>query len=1446
MTTVTPAEARPPPLRPPDPTRPPSQTPSITAGPPVRKQSDAGLFRPLEEQESEERPAKRRRTGSITGLEDAGPSQPAQAPAAPKATSSNGLISDLRVLSAILYGSSAEEKLKAESAEPSPLPSRPWKQPRPRQKGEDAKPTHRARALLEVPSTPDTMEEPTSVPQLNDRPAGYFPWTGNHPEDILGDSNVRNGFSDRSLMGQEKETNTARGQLFPILKHRAGIESLSALFSVVLEAKNKHDVVKTTSTFKPPPRVTLAEAKRKSWIADLADPDVPLRKLSRTIPQGIRGQILLDQCIQNNVPLSRAIWFAKCVGANEIRTLKRKGTTPAAAFGEENKWLREWTRHVEQFLESVVAQIGQSDWKSNVQYAVRLATRLYLENLVDRDNYLDWIVNSFVNTNSDRLPFWLMFVQIYKRDITNSRRKGKKLAEALLSKYASFKDISHTLAQTLAQKLSEAISGIARHRPRCFLLPDVWPIVRATLQACLSDESLFARLESINERCMGSKKREYNSIPDPQELVTDTLDGTKAPHDPVTLSTRLFEICADPSILIMTCLDWATSKFRCGSARVYLTVRLLRRWHRQGYNVDSLFLDFLAQIHSASSNTDSDALKHLFAELSRSRTLSVSRYLQWLNVRGLPQSKSITIDDTTQRHHLQHEHELLLDLPLLENDGHVYNMRNAMLAKAGLRPGREIGYIEDVVGRVQQELLRLRSEGEDTVAFDHRLIEEVSRRNWIFRSRLSTHLRAFVVGAVKNQIQAEQAESASTLSSSSFTWSQFSFIRECLEVMADESVLADVIGLCCSVNDERLQAALVETLSRHAQSFSAIGALEPLQAKLCHNYMALRNMKPTMPLLATALLDLCTLFPSKLLTVRLLQQDLVRGDRGRAVSACSPFSDGVAESLQQAQATFIDDFEAVLQSEPSMNEQTMSRLFALLTERIQKHTSGSEDMTFTFCQLMARLRLCRRVQGDQLIKTWLKRVLAAYPLAFKRNLVDCIIDAGCLSIDILVEVAGTLANFNVAQVLPLSSGDEASRYSVKSKWLEFAARRPATALELLSKAGQASQPMIGTQELIKRVVLHQSSDVNVSLPTSNSTFKDQLHDILLSSSEDRTVDLHSINTLSLPFVQVHLRLQSSMHVEQDNSVVNSLSASACKGSSPSHHLPRILQALQPEIAMQVRDAAEQKVLDMLSLSTTQHTEDDGSGHVQVALSHLSKVCKGVPSSPPKTLVQLVEKLSQLLKSLGKTGAPAKSSTPTSPTSAFAAQMPSLAATLMQPVSPMETSRSIPATVSVEHLPSLLQLLCLVRPPMDTSTQSAKQPQSEYIKILALLTSITTHPAFSPPSALDLIAFTHDVMATYTDALTPDAHALVCKVVKDKVRDDAIDGRLRWLFGSVNVFGSDIHEAEEMGRGLRVMRKGEDKGEWRPRVWEVMSAAGVSGGREADVSLGLGMFGVSRV
>lgn len=144
---------------------------------------------------------------------------------------------------------------------------------------------------------------------------------------------------------------------------------LSSVFSAALEKRHDHNVVNTPSTFKPPPRVTLTDNKRETWLRDLANPSVPLRRLSRTIPHGIRGKILLEQCLSKWIPAGRAVWLAKCVGANEIRAFKRKGTSGALAIGLEVKWVRDWTTNVQQFLEAVMHTCGAPNWKTKMRYA---------------------------------------------------------------------------------------------------------------------------------------------------------------------------------------------------------------------------------------------------------------------------------------------------------------------------------------------------------------------------------------------------------------------------------------------------------------------------------------------------------------------------------------------------------------------------------------------------------------------------------------------------------------------------------------------------------------------------------------------------------------------------------------------------------------------------------------------------------------------------------------------------------------------------------------------------------------------------------------------------------------------------------------------------------------------------------------------------------------------
>jgi mediator of RNA polymerase II transcription subunit 12, fungi type len=66
-----------------------------------------------------------------------------------------------------------------------------------------------------------------------------------------------------------------------------------------------------------PSRVTLNDAKRQAWFADLANADVPLQKLSKSVPHGAKGHDLLDLLQSNNVAISRAVWFLRVFGANE-------------------------------------------------------------------------------------------------------------------------------------------------------------------------------------------------------------------------------------------------------------------------------------------------------------------------------------------------------------------------------------------------------------------------------------------------------------------------------------------------------------------------------------------------------------------------------------------------------------------------------------------------------------------------------------------------------------------------------------------------------------------------------------------------------------------------------------------------------------------------------------------------------------------------------------------------------------------------------------------------------------------------------------------------------------------------------------------------------------------------------------------------------------------------
>ena len=198
--------------------------------------------------------------------------------------------------------------------------------------------------------------------------ADFKPWTGDGPEDHFTQTFIQTGFFDKAPVAQV-ETSSAKGAIFPSLKHKSGLYALSTVFTGILGSRRHNGQINSASTFKPPPRVTVTDTKREGWLRDLANPTTSLRRLSRTIPHGIRGKGLLEQCLNKNIPTDRAVWLAKCVGANEVRAFKRKGVNGAVVMGGEAKWVRDWTMFVEQFVDGVVSSFGDAEWKTKVNYA---------------------------------------------------------------------------------------------------------------------------------------------------------------------------------------------------------------------------------------------------------------------------------------------------------------------------------------------------------------------------------------------------------------------------------------------------------------------------------------------------------------------------------------------------------------------------------------------------------------------------------------------------------------------------------------------------------------------------------------------------------------------------------------------------------------------------------------------------------------------------------------------------------------------------------------------------------------------------------------------------------------------------------------------------------------------------------------------------------------------
>lgn len=747
--------------------------------------------------------------------------------------------------------------------------------------------------------------------------ADFSPWTGLHPEDILNEQVIKTGYFDKPPGPSQNESNSARQSIWPNLsqKNNIALQTLSHMFTQVLDKRQGLAKCTAPSTFKPPPRVTVTDTKREAWLKDLANTNIPLRRQSRTIPHGIRGKLLMEQCLAKSIPLQRAVWLAKCVGANELRSFRRKGVSGSAAAQGETKWVRDWTIQVEQFLESIADACGQENWRAKIDYAIKLVSAFYSEGLLDRDEYLDWLVRTFTAASLATLPLWLIVVQIYWRDLITIGRRGRKLASALLEHLNLVIEMRNPAFEPLKLRLQKLVTVLASTASECLILPHVWKKYQKLLDSELPSsiqglQGATANIVRRNELLSAPMGRTVESTRSPLLSLYLMLDNINLDTDMNTLPQQCLELVSDTYELVRALLHWSSTVFRCGRARIYIAAKIIAYLHGAGQDTNGAVLAYLQRPNSALL-PEAKQVWSVVGDLLSHDCFATGAYLQWIITSGAAHrsdKSSMALG-------------LLASLPVEKMPRRLRNLRKTLLERLGQSVDEE-----SLVAKAKMEIGQAIATSE--ARFDD---SEFTLSSLPGSAQL----------IVSNWISRELLDSNGISNLSATT---FGVMRGILEDFGDMRALACLVEAALSAEDARLLASAADTLNKHALSFAALGIMDISIDCLMEQHRALRRATLDRTSLL-AYMALIRRFPDRAQDAQMLGNDLLAYEQQHSAAVCSPASDNII-GMQAGTLDNDTEIDAVFASGNSMDEQTMQRVFLRVMERAGKpgeETPGAES-----------------------------------------------------------------------------------------------------------------------------------------------------------------------------------------------------------------------------------------------------------------------------------------------------------------------------------------------------------------------------------------------------------------------------------------------------------------------------------------------------------------------
>lgn len=896
-------------------------------------------------------------------------------------------------------------------------------------------------------------QSPQSTQARGLRFCGFYPWRGNHQEDIVNDTYAKLGSFDKLSVAKQplvlsagssqsdlvsqalnQEQSSARLILGPAFKQRNGLRTLSWRFSEIMARRRMYSTVTTPSTFKPPPRVTLPEQKREAWLRDLANPMVPLRKLSRTIPHGLKGPSLLDQCATKQIPTARAVWFVRCVGANELRGLRRKGVG-SLAVGGESKWIKEWTGQLTQFLEKTIgACMTMADdlWQAKMHYSIRLAAYLYAEHLLDRTGFLEWYLSFLDGSSMDVLPFALVLATMFWDDLMKLRRFSKRFAEIILTK-SEIVMANNTDSQCLSllRRLSIMASNMLLSHRESLVGSGDWERLNKLL--VVVDHRLGAAeicLENVASRNIplyGLKGGlERPSKVSGRRKAVDYLDNLTLPYNTKAIYRRLSSLLSGTE-LVSCIFEWAVTSLRTGQHRVYLGADLLRyaASEPQYLDIQTPILELLSNIdvHIKVKRHD---LFLLISELVRTRYFSIGTYLKWLIAKGV-MSKINCLDESSPCYV-----RLLAEIPMHTANTMHRNLRNTLLKDRSFdcsSEERSVIEIREILSSKGMFNMSQHTPPDKYPGLFGKELERIRSLTRTAKSELALWLKASFQALVTKEQPGQSGWPNLALNTMPTT--QFILIRQVLEELGDMIVLVEVIMIVLASDNWDILTLAADTIIFNLETFCVLHPLEDFIQRLYSQYKKLQMQPSQQPLIKGFLSTFIDLLHATNIygaVRRELENASIayHSQYPRSTVARSPVSDDFLDDISDVDMMDSnEEVERLWNIGAVVEKPDLSRIFETTVSNMETSFDDADNQhhILSATKGFTKLRQFDTDFFDDLSQRWVGRMQSCTNRMPLFRAFSSLIAASCLKIETLAETAlKTLSQHNEGAISAFDGG----------------------------------------------------------------------------------------------------------------------------------------------------------------------------------------------------------------------------------------------------------------------------------------------------------------------------------------------------------------------------------------------------------------------------------------